>query len=499
MELRLIPNSTQSRFSNERRVNAGFSPARHPRRSGSSVVLRVAIEDIEGQSPDDDKSFNSANSSGVQVPRKRLEIIGGLLKERYGVGALLTAGFIKGLDLTADLMKKVPKQLSKRQRISPQRHGVLRQPRQPQNPVPGKTMSEKVQSAISNTLASPFTWSGKEAPDQELSDHHNTSTLVEEQFQNDDSVEQKALVTSSVQEQEIQDSFFKASTIDTKKEDKTTESTTAQVNSEEEKDVTEELEPPFNAEFPKESNNIETFSNTRKPSTTPFGAEISPSVAVNRAKEILDEIANFEIETGQSIDIETPQEANQIPPEKQSTSIEEIKQEMKIRSKTRLQQMKQQNHVKRTRKKPVNVVRPSKEESSRTDSRPRTYSSNTGLKGLDYINSYAKGSQGGNLYDSMRNPGGLETDSVFLGLLPAFQEGSRMQGMSEGTSSGSLQWSAMERLQKVREIRAILQLGKGDGSGGGSGWGNGGGGGSSNEDSNEDNWWIQVFYQNSKS
>eukprot|EP00210_Caulerpa_lentillifera_P000568 g549.t1 len=575
MELRAISNSTQLRHCNDRRVKTGSSVVRCPRRGGS-LVGRVAVDDFNGPTPDSDGSFESSELVNAvdQTTRRRLEMTKSLLKEDYGVGTLVTAGVIKGVCQISDIFKKLNHDISILQGRFVQRYGALKKPSKSQDPMPGTNIHETFKTAISSSVASLMTWNKGITIDLEENDQMNKTTdsdcfekegLVKQEeavgeikhvFQVQDSVKQEEAVINSGDGFQVQDPVSgeflfqgkldsnttneatkvvsvteEVATVNIKNKDNSKEDNKLEVEAtvvtsvdEKEHDDSALESVSFSPDCTQESNNIETFSKTLE-NTKPLAKdEVSTSVAVNLAREILEEIANFEIETGQSVDLDpldttSPKQhptTKETKPKTKQEIKQETKQEMKQKieqktkqkkdqeSKSRLQTMKKRSTVKRSqRKKTVNVVKPSEKEKMRIQS--TVSSSPVGLKGLDYIKSYTKdGSSNGGQDGNCDNPVS-EMNSAFFKPPSILQDGSQVHNTSGSIMNGNGGWNETERQQRVREIGSILQRSRGGGGGGGFGKGNGGSGGggggggrgndeSSNEDSNGNSLWIQIGF-----
>lgn len=241
-------------------------------------------------------------------------------------------------------------------------------------------------------------------------------------------------------------------------------------------------------------NNVETFQSPSLEEDVPVKSDEDSSVVMNRAMELLDEINNFEIETGESVD--DPQEEGISVPVPEVTTASraeeeaELRRKMRIESEKRLKAMKVGNEAKyNQRDAPVKVERPTPQEKEQRMSGAPIGGPTQKLKGLDYIKSYAKENN-----DHVSAETSKES-SPFFTPPPILQDPKRTQvtHASSSTSRGYTQWTEVDRLKRVREIGTVLWLGRGGNGGNGDNGGSGGGGGSG-ENSDDKGWWIQVRF-----
>lgn len=243
----------------------------------------------------------------------------------------------------------------------------------------------------------------------------------------------------------------------------------------------------------------------------------SSSLAVNKAMEILDEIANFEIETGESVDSSSEENSEEevIVPERQTSSEtrfeterrmeaeailtigdmkraeeeEELRRQMRMETDRRLNALRLQNKAKREHRRdaPVKVERPSKHlEVITAETRP---SKQQGYKGLDFIKSYTEKNR------SQLEAASKDASSFFKP--PTILQDAKRE-TSKISSSKSSSYSDMDeinRLKNVREIGTVMWSGNG-GTGGSGGFGGSGGGrggrGRGSDGSDDKYWWVQV-------
>ena len=569
-----------------------------------SVAGTGDFEAENNEEPTNDSSQRHSRSTSEEESRKKLEVVTGLLKEGYGVGAILTAAAFRGASLSTEALKSLTQgghAATRRQRVPRNRERSVRRQ------IP--SILEKLQQTVSETLtATPIVWrrkndhvanaemnfeggatEKKQSPrqppeenphllenveDEQASISHSAAhlsesrTVAEPENEKETGMEEgpapevegwpeghvdnefksllgipseEPLSSRHISEEQMKPSAF-LDVIDEgileavmpeevhsteadveerqqERDSEFTETAMQDIEGDVLDDLIEEQQtsdnrdpldglPEFSAEEvspqPQDhelnkatlENNVEVFGSLGVGEEN--CAHEESSTVVHRAKEILDEIANFEIETGESVDSadeeEVIEESIPEPPERTNAEREqELKDQMRKESERRLRAMKIGGSAKHQRESPVKVERPSSQKEkmappqASVPSTPSMAPPTQQFKGLDYIKTYAK--------ENRHASGDSAKDSASSFFTPPsiLQETRKTQATHAASSStrGYSQWREVDRLKRIREIGTVLWLGQG-GNGGGGGGDSGGGGGRSGDNSEDNHWWIQV-------
>eukprot|EP00210_Caulerpa_lentillifera_P002252 g2164.t1 len=443
-------------------------------------------------------------------------MVGSLLREGYGVGALVTAGVIKGFSITADFINRLTNRHSSLRSSSVKQYGKWRQKKS--SLTDSSFLTDNGQNAVADALTTSVTWSKADTPDPEGEEPSDSSAL-EDHFNEVEEPSEDTEFADFIQDafsdnpeflddpefgnkMELEESLSVESVLE--EETREAEEPPSPMSSEEEE---EEESLSLSSDIGESSrdtntnNSFQTLSNNREESDNTIDNDSSTtSFTYNRAMELLDEIASFQMESGDAFmmddDDEEEEESSKqssVPSNVQQPKAEDDKERAEKDSRKQSRSMKKQ---KKSPRKRVNVVKPSKDEiwknwkPSGTDPRRKG--------GLDYIKSFTKDNRG-NVGDNTENDSIIsESNSAFVKPPSFLQDNSRVQSMGSSATGSYSRWTEVDRLKKVREIGTVLWVGKGGGNGGnngGSGGGGGGGGGRdgySNDGSGDRDWWIQV-------
>ena len=580
---------------------------RFPAPTGS-VASTGDFETESNEESTNDSPQRHSRSAPEEESRKKLEVVTGLLKEGYGVGAILTAAAFRGASLTTEALKSLTQTghaATRRQRVPRNRERSVRRQ------IP--SILEKLQQTVSETLtATPIVWRRKNDHVANAEMNFEGGATQKEESSREQS-EENAHLLENVQDEHASISHSAAAHLyesrsvvepENEKETGTEESLVPEVEGWHEDHVDNEFksllgipsEEPLSAKhiseeqmkpsafldvidegileavIPEEVLSTESDAEERQQETVSeftetamqdiadndvldelieeqqasdnrdvvdtlqedsveevstqaedykldevilennveaFGslgveeencAHEESSVVVHRAKEILDEIANFEIETGESVDSADEEQVLEEPilqpaEKSKAESEQELKEQMRMESERRLRAMKIGSAAQQQRESPVKVERaPSQKEkivppAASVPSTPSMSPPTQKFRGLDYIKNYAKESRHAS-GDSAK-----DSSSSFFTPPSILQETRKTQATQAASTStrGYNQWREVDRLKRIREIGTMMWLGHGGNGGNGGDGDSGGGGGRSGDNSDDKHWWIQVL------